>query len=49
MEIHAREGPWMPGEILPQKLLMEEQTEAWQCLWVYLPFQFDLCIFCADL
>lgn len=39
----------MPEEILPQELLMEGETEAWQCLWVHLPFQFVLCIFCAVL
>lgn len=49
MEIHAKGGPWIPEEILPQELLMEKETEAWQCLRVYLPFQFDLCFFHADI
>jgi len=38
----------MPGEILPQDLLIEGETEAGQCLWVHLLFEFDLCAFCAD-
>lgn len=36
-------------EILrPHELLIEKETEAWKCLWVYFPFHFDLYVFCAD-